>query len=208
MYNISSICFAVFSFFKIIIVLSTTMASSMQQQQQQEEEVMPAFDAGMYPDGVNANFYNTAKLPDEEILQKFSGLFEDGETRDIARCAPDLLKLLSSFGLQEGARIVDLGCGTGLLLNGLCKAVGPSGSVIATEISEVFHKHLLRKCASEELTNAICVLNADPRSPQLEPYKGTVDLVIIIDVYHHLEYPRTSMRHLRDALKPTGKESV
>jgi cyclopropane fatty-acyl-phospholipid synthase-like methyltransferase len=168
------------------------------------EEALPAFDTNMYPNGVNANFYNLEKLPAEQVLGKFSGIFEDKESRDIARVAPDLIKMLASFGLVEGARVVDVGCGTGLLLTQLSNAVGSTGSVVATEISEVFYNHLLKKVDSEGLSNVTCLLNDNPRNPQIDQYKGTVDLILVIDVYHHLEYPRTFMRHLKDALKPTG----
>ena len=168
------------------------------------EENPPQFDSNMYPNGVNANFYNIEKLPAEQVLGKFAGIFEDKESRDIARVAPDLIKMLESFGLVEGARVVDVGCGTGLLLSKLSKAVGATGSVVATEICQVFHDHLVKKEEAEGLNNSMCLFNDNPRNPQIEQFRGAVDLILIIDVYHHLEYPRTFMRHLKDALKPTG----
>jgi cyclopropane fatty-acyl-phospholipid synthase-like methyltransferase len=165
----------------------------------------PVFHEGMYPKGVNADFYNIAKLDREKLVEKFVGRFEDPENRDIAKSAPAFVSLLEQYGLHEGATIVDLGAGTGLFLPLLSKSVGQKGKVIGVEVSQDFAAHLEDKIKAEGLANVEIILSADPCSPGLEEYKGSVDIVVIIDVYHHLERPVSVCSAIHKALKDAGR---
>ena len=49
------------------------------------------------------------------------------------------------------------------------------------------------------------MLEKSARIVPLQNHAGNIDLAIIIDVYHHIEYPRTVLRQIRSALKPGGK---
>ena len=168
-------------------------------------EIPPTFDSSMYPNGVNGDFYNLNGLTDEEMLSTFVTRFENGENRDIAKVSSQLIDLFSNFGLKAGSVVADIGCGTGLLLEKLSNKVGPDGQVIATDISKVFYQHLYQKKASLNLDNVTLVYNSIPSNPNLESYQQSIDLIIVIDVYHHFEFPITMMRHLKAALKPTGR---
>lgn len=166
------------------------------------EETLPIFDSKMYPNGVNADFYNCANLPNEELVATFAGRFENPEDREIAKAIPELLELLKKNGLGKNNKVCDIGGGTGVLLKHLSNN---SKELICTEISAAFHDHLLKRVKEENLNNVTCVLNTDPHSPQLEGHDNSMDLILLCDVYHHLEYPRTMMRHLKMASKATGK---
>jgi SAM-dependent methyltransferase len=56
--------------------------------------------------------------------------------------------------------------------------------------------------ARERLTNVVPVLGAvnDPKLPA-----GTLDLVLMVDVYHEFSDPQTMLQHIRTALKPGGR---
>ena len=168
-------------------------------------EFSPTFDKVMFPNGVNGDFYNLNGLNDEDMLNTFISRFENGENRDIAKVAPQLIDLFSNFGLNTGNTVADIGCGTGLLLELLSRAVGEEGKVIATEISKVFYNHLLQKKTQKNLNNVTIVFNDVPSNPNLETFNQSVDLILVIDVYHHFEYPITIMRYLKSCLKPTGR---
>lgn len=172
-------------------------------------EEPPTFDPDMYPRGINADFKSAPGVEDRDIVKAFHDRFENPETREIAGCQQALMALFVQHGLSSGSLIVDIGMGTGLFMQPLSSAVGPTGKVIGTEVSSVFEKHLLSRCVSDGLSNVQVILNADGRSLGLDAsYYQQVDLVTVLDVYHHLEYPITLMRKVRKALKPDGRMIV
>lgn len=167
-------------------------------------ESPPQFSRLMFPLGANADFNNVNEKPKEEIITAFSGRFENSESRDIARCADQIIAVLKEYaGLGEGKIVADIGTGTGLFLEYLSRAVGPSGLVLANEVSPVFYEHLQQRIALEGYLNVSLVHGLD-KDPHL-PSDHSVDTVFICDVYHHFEYPKTIVRCIRHAMKPSGK---
>ena len=163
----------------------------------------PRFNNTMFPKGINADFYNVDDKPPDEIVSSFSERFENPESRDIAKASEKILEVLRSHaGLAMGMTIVDIGCGTGLFLQHLSKAVGPTGKVIANEVSDVFFRHLEQRTNREGYTN-VQLVKGDAKNPGLSV--NSADVVFICDVYHHFEYPKTIIRQIRQSLKPTGK---
>ncbi|CEM11033.1 unnamed protein product [Vitrella brassicaformis CCMP3155] len=162
------------------------------------------FNASHYPDGVNANFVNSTE---EQLKEKYgngSGLFEDPEQRDIAKCKDAILKALRQHcHLSPGCCLVDVGAGTGLFLKDFSAIIGNQGSIYACELSDGFLGLLERLCDEEGLTNVITVKTSDTSLQLPESAKRAADLVFICDVYHHFEYPRTFIRHIADdVIKP------
>jgi len=72
----------------------------------------------------------------------------------------------------------------------------------AVDIQQGMLDLLQTRVAKEKLTNVVPVLGAvdDPRLPD-----ESVDLVIMVDVYHELSSPQTTLAHVRRALKPGGR---
>jgi SAM-dependent methyltransferase len=69
------------------------------------------------------------------------------------------------------------------------------------EISPSFLKHLNARKRQEELTN-VAVVSCSDRHCNLPA--GSVDRLLLCDVYHHFEYPQATLSSLYDALKPGG----
>jgi SAM-dependent methyltransferase len=46
------------------------------------------------------------------------------------------------------------------------------------------------------------LVRRDPKSPKLEA--NALDLICIIDSYHHFEFPQDMLREIKKALKPDG----
>jgi ubiquinone/menaquinone biosynthesis C-methylase UbiE len=82
----------------------------------------------------------------------------------------------------------------GLFLQSLANGVGAEGKVHATEVSEVFVSHLAKKVETENFKNVTLELVASDASTFLSVPCGTVDIAFICDVYHHFEYPKTTLR--------------
>src|SRR5687768_5608034 len=113
---------------------------------------------------------------------------------------PDLAMRL--IRVARGSTVADLGAGSGYFTVRLARAVGAGGKVYAVDIQQGMLDLLKRAAAQERLTNVIPVLAAedDPRLPA-----ASVDLVLMVDVYHELAAPQTTLAHLQRALKPGGR---
>ena len=113
---------------------------------------------------------------------------------------PDLAMRL--IKIERGSTVADLGAGSGYFTVRLAKAVGMAGKVYAVDIQQGMLDLLQRAVTKERLTNVIPVLGAvdDPRLPA-----ASLDLVLMVDVYHELSSPQTTLAHLKNALKPGGR---
>ena len=111
-------------------------------------------------------------------------------------------RLVASLGIRPGEVVADIGTGVGYLLPYLAEAVGPHGRVIAEDIYEDFLSKAQEKIRANGWTNVITV-RGTAKNPKL-PFGG-VDLALILDTYHHIDYPAEMLGHIRKALKPDGR---
>jgi SAM-dependent methyltransferase len=111
-------------------------------------------------------------------------------------------RLINSFGLQPGDVVADVGSGVGFLLPLILDAVGPAGRIIAEDIQPDFIAEIQNKIKSDGWPNVTAVLGSDtdPRLPD-----NSVDAALLVDVYHHLDYPGEVIQRIRHALKPGGR---
>ncbi len=110
--------------------------------------------------------------------------------------------LVDECGLLAGQDAVDVGTGTGLFMPLLAEAVGPEGTLYAVDIVPEFVEHVGTRAVALGLAQVEARLCGE-RSVDLDP--GSVDLAFVCDVYHHFEYPMSSLASIRDALRPGGK---
>jgi len=114
--------------------------------------------------------------------------------------APDAaLQLLQ---IQKGSAVADIGAGSGYMTVRLASAVGPSGRVFANDVQPEMLEMLRRKLTAQQITNVTLVQGAidDPRLPA-----SSVDLELMVDVYHELSRPQAMLQKLRQSLKPGGR---
>jgi SAM-dependent methyltransferase len=111
-------------------------------------------------------------------------------------------ELVAQLHLRPGDVVADIGAGTGYLSRRLAKTVGPSGKVLAEDIQPEMLELLTNKMAELRITNVTPVLGTvtDPRLPP-----GTVDLVVMVDVYHEFDFPYEMMEAISRSLKPGGR---
>lgn len=167
--------------------------------------IFPVASTQMFPEGVNNVFLKPREEADrlDEAYGKGKGIFENTESRDIAKNADKVQEMLAKYGAKEDATIVDLGAGTGLFLKDFAERVGPKGKVYACEISEAFAEIMRRKVEADETMASVIEVVVSPEDTLNLP-SGSADLIFVCDVYHHLTYPVTIMRHCRRILKPDG----
>jgi ubiquinone/menaquinone biosynthesis C-methylase UbiE len=113
---------------------------------------------------------------------------------------PDLA--ISILKIQKGAAVADIGAGSGYMTIRLADRVGSTGTVYATDVQPQMLEILRRRLAEKRITNVTLVQGAvdDPRLPP-----SSVDLELLVDVYHELSEPQAMLRGLRAALKPAGR---
>lgn len=113
---------------------------------------------------------------------------------------PDLaIRLLR---IQKGATVADIGAGSGNITIRLAKQVGTMGKVYATDIQPGMLEILQKNVAKARLTNVVPVLGAidDPKLAA-----ESIDLAIMVDVYHEFSEPQKMLQRLRESLKPGGR---
>jgi SAM-dependent methyltransferase len=141
--------------------------------------------------GINERF-----LSEDLEIDEWVARFEV-ESREIFS---ERKRIVESLRLAPGMAIADVGAGTGLFLAPFAEAVGAAGRVYAVDISPRFLEHLQERAKAEDL--AIRVVAGTERSVELP--EASVDLAFVCDVYHHFEYPTSSLASLKRAIRPGG----
>lgn len=97
--------------------------------------------------------------------------------------------------------VADLGAGSGYYTFRIAPKV-PNGKVYAVEIQDEAIQFLKNRSKELGFGNVIPIKGTET-SPNLP--ENSVDLVILVDVYHELEYPMEMLEAIRKSLKPDGK---
>jgi len=113
---------------------------------------------------------------------------------------PDLL--MPKLKLKPGDTVADIGCGSGFYTRRLAAAVGPKGVVFAVDVQQEMLDILTNKLAGTNLPIVKPVLGTitDPKLP-----RASVDLVLMVDVYHEFDHPFEMIRAICQSLKPGGR---
>jgi len=114
-------------------------------------------------------------------------------------------QLVSALALRPGQHVADLGAGTGYFSRYLSRAVGPTGAVLAVDPEPNLVAYLRDRAEREGTANVVPVL-ASRDNPRLPP--GSVDVVLVVDTYHHIDARVAYFGALRGALRPGGRVAV
>ena len=170
----------------------------------QVAEVSPAPDrAPLYEYRDEHDRYGTGKFyMDREIarVMSFHGIpWLERPEREREEKLSDLLELLD---VQPGMTVADIGAGSGVITLKLAEAVGQQGLVYAVDIQPEMLAVLGEKIEEKSLTNIRPVLGTT-KTPKLPD--GSVDLAIMVDVYHEFDFPHEMLTAMAASLKPGGR---
>jgi predicted methyltransferase len=109
-------------------------------------------------------------------------------------------EVIQALALKPDAVVADIGAGTGYFAARLAHFV-PKGRVYAVDLEPDMVKYLGERAQREGLGNLTAIAGAadDARLP------AKVDLVLLVDVYHHIEQRESYFRKLAQSLKPGAR---
>jgi ubiquinone/menaquinone biosynthesis C-methylase UbiE len=111
-------------------------------------------------------------------------------------------KVMDAMGVKPGMIIGEVGAGNGRYAVKMAERVGPTGKIYANDISLGKINYLNRRCKRDGITN-IETIQGTVTEPKLP--KGKMDIVYLINTYHHLDKPVELMKNIIPALKPDGR---
>jgi ubiquinone/menaquinone biosynthesis C-methylase UbiE len=111
-------------------------------------------------------------------------------------------QLMNEMGLKPGMTVADVGTGVGYMLPFLSRRVGADGRVLAEDIEDDFLAMARQTADNQKLTNVTFIKGetADPKLPE-----GAVDIILVVDAYHHFDYPEKMLASIHKSLKPEGR---
>jgi protein-L-isoaspartate O-methyltransferase len=155
-------------------------------------ETRPDFD----PDGIN-KFYMGRQIAAVMGYQA-AGWLERPEREKEEHCS----KLLEALKLKPGDVIADVGAGSGYYSFRMARRVAPGGKVLAVDIQQEMLDLIRKRTKQEKVANVEPVLGT-LTDPKLKA--DSVDLVLLVDVYHEFSHPYEMTVEMVKALKPGGR---
>jgi len=134
-----------------------------------------------------------------EDAEKWAKAFDD-PARDAWQKPDDVLNALH---LQRSDRVADLGAGTGYFSVRIAKLV-PDGKLFAVDIEPDMLRHLRQRAHHDNLTVLLPVLASAESANLPEP----VDLVLVVDTYHHIDNRVAYFSRLKSSLRPNGRLAI
>lgn len=138
--------------------------------------------------------------PDRPVAEIVSPVWNSPEKRDAADEAGQLIRAL---GITAGMTIADIGAGSGYHTVRLSPVVGPTGRIFAEDVKSEYLDDLRETVAG--LAN-VTVIEGLPDDPKLPP--RSVDIAILVHMYHEIASPYALMARLSAAMKPGGKVAI
>jgi predicted methyltransferase len=140
--------------------------------------------------------------PDRPVADIVSPIWHDEDERDKAGEPRQLVRLL---GIRPGMTVADIGAGSGYYVVRLSPIVGASGRVIAEDVMPDYLENLRRRVRDLGLQN-VDVVRGEAHDPKL-PVQS-LDLAILIHMYHEIAQPYALLYNLVPALKPGARIGI
>ncbi|MCA9012229.1 MAG: methyltransferase domain-containing protein [Planctomycetaceae bacterium] len=113
-----------------------------------------------------------------------------------------LTLLVRSLQLKPGEVVADIGAGSGVISLRMSQELLPGGKVLAVDVQDEMLARLRMNCERFGISNIVPVKGTQ-FTTGLEP--SSVDLAIMVDVYHEFEFPYEMMTDIAKTMKPGGR---
>lgn len=122
--------------------------------------------------------------------------------RDTREEEERLTLMVKSLQLKAGDVVADIGAGSGVISALMAEQVLPGGYIIAVDVQDEMLLRLQQNARDKGITN-IVPIKGSQKSASLAPQ--SIDLAIMVDVYHEFEFPYEMMLEISKAMKPGGR---
>jgi predicted methyltransferase len=146
-------------------------------------------------------FADQSEYKGRKIAQVMGAAGADWLTREDREKFEQPEKVLDALNIKPGMIVADVGAGNGYFTLRLARRVKDAGRVFAVDIQQAMLDLLENSRKREGLSNIELVLST-PTDPRLPP--TSVDLALLVDVYHEFQRPEEMVAGIRAALKPDG----
>ena len=140
--------------------------------------------------------------PDRPVAEIISPIWATEEQRDRVDEAGQLARHL---GIQPGMTLADIGAGSGYHTVRFAKLVGPTGRILAQDVMPQYLAGLGRRVKNEGLANVTLGLG-EGHDPRLPP--ASVDVALLVHMYHEIAQPFAFLHNLVPALKPGARVGI
>ena len=171
----------------IAVVFAATLAVSVSAQDFMPESGTPA---AAFP------------KPDRPVADIVSPIWHDEKQRDDAGEPRQLVRLLD---IKSGMTVADIGAGSGYYVVRLSPIVGPRGRIIAEDVVPEYLRGLRGRVHDLRLQNVVITLG-EPHDPRLPA--NSLDIAILVHMYHEIAQPYALLYNLVPALKPGARVGI
>jgi predicted methyltransferase len=140
--------------------------------------------------------------PDRPVADIVSPIWHDEKERDDAG---EPLRLVRLLGIQSGMTVADIGAGSGYYVVRLSPIVGPQGRIIAEDVVPKYLWGLRGRARHLGLQNVTITLG-EPHDPKLPA--DSIDVAILVHMYHEIAQPYALLYNLVPALKPGARVGI
>lgn len=141
------------------------------------------------------------RVPADFMSFRGAGWLERAERVDEER--PDLV--LDAMALEPGDVVADVGCGSGYYARRIAPRVAPGGRVYCVDIQPEM-LDIMRDLADRDGVSGIVLVLSTPDDLKLAA--GSVDWIVLADVYHEMSDPEAMLADMRAALAPGGRVAL
>ena len=121
--------------------------------------------------------------------------------RDLVQPRGNVLK---EVGIKPGFQVLDFGCGPGGYILPLAKLVGEPGKIYALDMNPAAILTVKSLALKNKLENFETILSDGATGLP----DGSIDVVLLYDLFHYLKKPEDVLVELHRVLKPGGTLSV
>src|ERR1700720_3881785 len=140
--------------------------------------------------------------PDRPVANIVSPVWHDEKDPEPAGEPSQLVRLL---GIKSGMTVADVGAGSGYYVVRLSPVVGSKGRIIAEDIVPKYLQSLRTRVRKLGLQNVVISLG-EAHDPKLPAH--SVDIAILVHMYHEIEQPYALLYNLVPALRPKARVGI
>jgi SAM-dependent methyltransferase len=158
------------------------------------------YQEGLAPPGAPAGAF---PAPSRKVAGIVTDTWRDEQSRDQAGEAERVMRVL---GVKPGLDVADIGAGSGYYSVRVARQVGPQGHVYAEDVVPEYLDRLAQRVDAEGLAGSVTLVRGEPHDPRLA--RGSLDLALLVHMYHEVTQPYGLLWNLRPALRPGARVAV